>query len=174
MGFERPVHDGVIEQAVAGPRPTPQRARHRKKVGCAPADVVRGCTHGEGSGHRPAAARTAEQIEAHAGAGQSLVHADMGRAQRTAAAGDEADGITADEANEAIVIRLVSRHDMMVERDGRLLSQIDVLEIVTWVSCNSTSVKPELGWISDAKVSTALGLKQVGSVYALWRATRRT
>jgi hypothetical protein len=42
----------------------------------------------------------------------------MGRAKRAAATGNELYGVGADEADEAIIIGLVSGHDMMMEGDA--------------------------------------------------------
>jgi hypothetical protein len=56
-------------------------------------------------------------IESDAGLDEGLVDTDMGGAERTPAAGDEADGGAADETGEAVVMGSLADDDMVVHGD---------------------------------------------------------
>ena len=103
MCLEGAVEDGVIEQAVARPGQSFQRPRFQENSSSARADLVRTRAHGEGRGHGAAAARAAEHVEANIRLEERLVDADMGGAEGTPAAGDEASGVAADEAGKPVV-----------------------------------------------------------------------
>ena len=145
MGLERAVEDGVIEQAVARPGQSLERARLQKNGGGAGADLFRARAHGEGRGHGATAARAAEQIEDDASLEEGLVDADMGGAERAPAAGDEADGVAADEAGEAVVAGAILGDEMVMHRDRPCIQPARVPESGLRAAWMSTSLRADTG-----------------------------